>query len=519
MSSRAESKLSLDRFCKTLVGVSALSILLWALPVKAAMDPRFELDPQALGVSSGNKTSAVKTKVRAHNQRHRKSKGIETVPAGGTVHVVKAGDNLFKILIRDYALSNDEAEAFVEEIRRENNIYDIRRLKIGQKVIIPAIRRRADGTLKIITATPPPTASSGTIGQSFRLESPISSLSEQEACAKFRQTWDRILPPLKGGQKPVMLESPTFSLALDPQLYPVFATMNNGRILLDQNASIPPLVKTLIAEKDPSIRIVSESPNNGKRFLATMLGSAGFYSVEENFSLDFGIDPKLTVHSDFKIEKTTESLINQDIILLNSGRVPLPLVIGNLLKKEGFTVYEPFAALQPVVPVKPRAMYQITTKNPSDIIDALLSSFSITPDKDKRLDVFAADKNGISLSVKAERYFERGGLQHVVTRFDGDPVTYTLFRILETKGYQVTILDAQDDFRKITERLLTRMHIQGTYSLHTLDQEDGVNYSLQLSGYKLEGAGGAAGLFLTNLELDRVIRDIITANGYVITSM
>ena len=51
-------------------------------------------------------------------------------------------------------------------------------------------------------------------------------------------------------------------------------------------------------------------------------------------------------------------------------------VIAGFLKKEGFTVYEPFASLQPIVPTPPRSLYQITTKNKSDIIDALLRSIS-----------------------------------------------------------------------------------------------------------------------------------------------
>jgi hypothetical protein len=381
------------------------------------------------------------------------------------------------------------------------------------------VRRRADGTIKGIAQMPTSVVTSGTVGQTFRLESPVNPLSEQETNVKVRQVWDKLLPPLKGEQKPIMLQSPTFSLTLDPQRYPIYATMDNGIILVDRNASIPPLVKALIMEKDPSVRIVCESPVNAKRFLASMLESAGFYSVEEDFSMDFGSDPKLTVRSDFKIEKTPESLIKQDVVLMNSGRVPLPPVIAGFLKKEGFTVYEPFSSLQPVVPVAARPLYQITTKNQSDIIDALLKAVSVTSDKDRRLDVFALDNNGISLSVKAERYFERAGKRYVVTRFDGDPVTYTLFRILETKGYQVITLESQDDFRKISEKLLSHMHIQGTYALHTLDHDTGANYSLQMSGYKLEGAElPVGGIFLTNLELDRVIRDLLTENGYSVTS-
>jgi hypothetical protein len=295
--------------------------------------------------------------------------------------------------------------------------------------------------------------------------------------------------------------------------------MDNGRILVDANSSIPPLVQALITDTDPSVRIVSESPVNAKRFYASMLEAAGFYSVEKNFSLDFGSDPKLTMNFDFKIEKTAESIINQDIALLNTERVPLSPALNNFLKKEGYTLYEPFASLQPVVPDVPRSLYQIKTKNQSEIVKALLASLSVTSDHDRQLDVFETDNNGILLSVKADQYFERGGQRLVVTQFDGNPVTYTLFRILETKGYRVIILDPQDDFRKISEKMFSRMQIRNSYGQHTMTPESRSNYSLKMSGYALEGAGlPVGGLFLTNLELDSLIRDVLTENGYSITT-
>jgi hypothetical protein len=433
------------------------------------------------------------------------------------VHIIKPGDNLFKILMLDYGLSNSEAETFIEVIRRENNITDIRNLKVGQRVVIPPLRRRGDGRIKSFRAKLPLAVKSLAGGQLFRLESPETALSEMEAGVQIRKAWNKLLPPPAGGQKPIMLQSPTFSLTLDPQRYPVYAAMDNGRILVDRNASIPPLVKALITEKDPSVRIVSESPLNGKRFLSAMLDSAGFYSVEENFSMDFGSDPKLTIHSDFKIEKTAESLIKQDLVLMNAGQSPFPGVISEFLRKESFTVYEPFATYKPLTTGTTGRLHQVTSKKQADMIDALLSSISIIPNKDRRLDVFAADNNGISLSVKAERYFERDGKRYVVTSFDGDPITYTLYRILETKGYQITILEAKDDFRKVSEKLLACLRIPGTYAQHKLSADMGANYSLHMTGFKLENPDyPVAGVFLTNLELDRVIRDLLVEDGYSI---
>ncbi len=506
-----------DRFCRIQVVVSALFMAWTVLPVKAAMDASFELDPQALGVSAASKKPA------KSDRRPSKSRMDGYSTTGGSenvVYTIKSGDNLFKILMRDYGLSNKEADSFIGVVCRENNISDIRNLKIGQKIVIPPLPRKGRGTARRVKASSPETAKSLAGGQMFRLESPEeAALSELEASEQIRQTWNKLLPPLTDAQKPTVLQSPSFSLTLDPQRYPVYAAMDNGRILIDRNASIPPLVKALISDKDPSVRIVSESPRNGKRFLSAMLESAKFYSVEEDFSMEFGADPKLTIHSDFKVEKSAESLITQDLVLMNAGRRAYPLVIKDFLKKEGFTVYEPFASSKPGTTMPVGQLYQVLSQRQSDIVDTLLSSISVVPEKDRRLDVFAADNNGISLSVKAERYFERGGQRYVVTSFDGDPVAYTLYRILETKGFQVAILEGRDDFRKISEKILSHLHIPAAYAQHTFTPETGGNYTLQLSGFILENPEyPVGGVFLTNLELDRVIRDLLADNGYSVVT-
>jgi hypothetical protein len=491
-----------------------LSLLLCASGVYGAMDPRFELDPQALaGTKSVAKAQTAKEK-RAHRSPVHKS---SSASSKGATYTVRQGDHLFKILMRDYGLSNDEAESFIEEIRRENNIYDIKRLKVGQKIIIPPVQRRGDGTLKL-----PQSARSEHGGaapeQSFKLESPVAPLSEQEVVTKAQDVWKRIVPSKNEQQKPLALQTSTFSLTLDPERYPTFARMDGGRIVLDQNGTIPPLVKSLIEDKDKSVHIVTESPAGNKHFMASLLENAGFYSVEENFNMEFGVDPKLTVQADFKVEKTAESLIKQDVVLVNSGRTSLPPTLGEFLKKEGFSLYEPFASLKPFAQRDSRAIHAISAKTQPETIDAILAAFAVMPVRDRRVDVFGSENNGISLSVKAERYFERGGQRYVVTSFDGDPVNYTLFRILETKGYSVVILEAQDDFRKISEKLISRMKIKGSFAQHSLIQDGSAGYSVFMSGFKLDDAllpGG--GIFLTNRTMDRIVRDLFTENGFTLT--
>lgn len=485
----------------------------------AAMDPRFELDLATLTGSGASSKAGQKADKRVHKPNPENTSSA-TARKGG-IYTVRAGDHLFKILMRDYGLTNNEAESFIEEIKRENNIYDIKRLKIGQKLVIPPVRRRADGSLKFVqqaqSLSGRPYATEAP-GQSFKLESPVPVISEQEVAGRLRDTWDKIVPFKPELRKPLALQTSTFSLTLDPDRYPAFGTMDGGRILLDQGGTIPALIKSLIQEKEPSLRIVTGSPAGTKRFMSSMLEAGGFYSVEENFRIDFGVDPMLSFNADFKVEKTPESLARQDIVLMNSSLEATPPALVQLLKKEGFSLYEPFASYKRYAVSAPRALYQITTGKQPEIVDSILKVFSIASDRDRRVDVFASDNNGISLAVKAERYFERGGERFVVTSFDGDPINYTLFRILETKGFRVVMLSAQDDFRKVAEKLLSHLKIKGTFARHNLSKDSSANHSLWMSGFKLDDAGLPGGsLFLTNLEIDRIVRDLLMEDGYSIS--
>ncbi|GFE61472.1 LysM domain-containing protein [Geobacter sp. AOG2] len=498
----------------TLVFLLIIAASITAQPLHAAMDPRFELSPQTLEATTTRKPAA-------KSGRHAARPRSRQLPQNGTIYTIKAGDNLHKVLVRHFGIKDNETETLIEKICRKNNIRDIRRLKVGQRIVIPAFDRKAEGaatvyeTDRVASATPDVDAPEAT-GRAFSLTPPsVPALDGQETLRQIKSVWDRVVPSKSELSKPLTLHSPTFTLTLDPQRYPMYATMDGGRILVDRKKTIPPLIKSLIEEKEPSVHIVSESPADTRQLLATMLEAAGFYSVEENFNMEFGVDPKVTVHSDFKIEKAADSLVNQDVVLLNNGRQPLPTTLRGVLKKEGFTVYEPFAAPGPLIVRPARNIGQIGISTQPKMVDAILASLAVSPERDRSLDVFGADDNGISLSVRADRSFVRGGQKYVITRFDGDAVTYTLFRILETKGYRVITLDRQDDFRKSTEKILAGMKIRNTYGRHDLIREEGLPYSVQMSGFWLDDPSLPGGsLFLTDLAIDQVVRSLLLENGF-----
>ncbi len=511
-----EDSIQFVRLLACILAVLLLSPSVALHRVYAAMEPQFEIDTRSLTTLAPSKSKSIgSSNKRTSRMREKKSIRSNTL---GTVHVVKSGENLFKILMRDYGLDDNEAKILVDEIRRENNIYDIRRLKVGQRITIPPIRRNTDGSIKREFAISLGGEDSKSIGQSFRLEPPVSSVTVEEMNTKIRPVWNKIIPSVGDELKPISIQTPTFSLTLDSNSFPMFTAMDKGKIVVDPDNAVPDLVKSMISEKDPSVRFVSGADADGKRLLSAIIANAGFFSVEEDFKLEFGADPTITVRSDFKIEKSSESILNQDVILLNAGRLALPAQVGNFLQKEGFSLHEPFAKLQTVAPAVPRSLHQVLSKTSVGILDSLLSALSITSEKDCRLDIFTAGADGISLTVNAERYIERGGQKTLITHFDGDPVSYTLFRILETRGYKVVILDPNDDFRNIADKLLLRLNIKGTYAKHVFEPDPLANYSLQMSGYRIEGAGlPLNGVFITNLEFDNFFRDVFTENGYKIS--
>ncbi|WP_298432233.1 LysM domain-containing protein [Geobacter sp.] len=486
-----------------------------------AIDPRFELDPRLLDGKADTARHGKGGK-RGHKKEARAKSGVSE-------YTTRPGDHIFKILMRDYGLSNDEAEALIPEVKRLNGISDIRRLRVGQILRIPLQRGTGAGEGKgrsegaeLPGPTERPTAASSTLsgeggaGHSLRMMS-VAAPGEPDGVESIRRLWDGLVPSRGEATQPITIEDKNFSLSLDPESFPSFVAADGGRVLVDAGGKIPPLVRAIIEQKDPSLRIVSESPRNRKRFMASLLAGARFYSVEENVALEFGADPKLTVNADFKIEKTPDSLLHQDVVLMNVGenRPAMPPALVQFLGREGFRVLEPLSGRDERAGRHLQNLYQITARDPKGIVDGVLQTLNIPYESNHNVELFGVADGGLRLLVRADRYFEAAGSRFVVSYFDGDPVTYTLTRLLETRGYRVVVLDPKDDFRKVSEKLFARMRIPGVFARHDLLPGRDASYGVQMSGFRLRSAKGEQA-FLTNTEIDPLFRDLLDANGYTI---
>lgn len=377
------------------------------------------------------------------------------------------------------------------------------------------------------TSRPPRSARKHRTGMALHkspLEQPASTLQLAPYSAdtgaaqnvqKIRSFWDTLVPAGETELPALSFKSDTFELAIDPARYPLLKAADGGMILLDKDATLPPLVKVLLQKKDSKIRVVTASPSDGRRFLGALLGSAGFYSVEEQPVMTFGKDPQLKVRSDFKVERSADSVMNNDVMLVSASHQRVPARLSEYLKTQGLKVSEPFADQEyTAVPLRHRVV-RAAPQEQGQAVDLVLETLALPAERNHRVELFRAEETGVGLSVTADRYFEHGGKRYVVTRFTGDPIAYTLFRLLETKGYRVVILEPQDSFKTVAGKLLSRMDLPSSYASHLLLADPSGKYSLEMSGFMLENAtAGGGAVMLTDRPIDNAMRDLLYDHGY-----
>ncbi|MBU5635610.1 hypothetical protein KOM00_02575 [Geomonas sp. Red69] len=493
-------------------------ILLGAFPLTShSIDKKFEIEPAALAKKYPMPAPAPKTK---------------PVPkATGTVaYKVKRGDFLYRVLAREYGITGDRADAVARRVQAANHLTDIRRLRVGATLLIPidateqVARPKPRRAVKVAAAKPgriAPPAVKGATMMFFKAPAtqpavPQASVSSTGGVQDAAQVWPQLVPNAPSSKAQLDYLSSAFSLSLDPERYPVLAAQDGGAILVDAGATLPPLVKSLLQEKNPQLSVVSERPDNPRAFYRALLTAARFYSFEEDFLVDFGTDCKVTVQADFKIEKSQDSLLRQDITLLKvPGKRPAtPQALVRLLSTHGFKLVET-PSTAPIITGRPddSVLYQIPEKDPRGIADALLEALGIRFQADKSIDLYAGDNNGVRLEIPVYRYFEKNGRRYVLARFQGDPLGDSLTNLLEGKGYQVIAVQDHDDLQSLSDKLLNRLDIAGRYGDQELWSLWEKGYGVRMPGVMLNDAKGGR-IFITDRKVDPLVQELAKLNGY-----
>jgi hypothetical protein len=342
--------------------------------------------------------------------------------------------------------------------------------------------------------------------------------SAGDAIRGARLVWDTLLPGNQNADPTYSVNGERFSLDLDAAKFPVFSTVKGDRIIVDTGGNLSPLVKSLIEQHDPGSRLITYIPGDKTAFFSDLLNAAGFYSVESDFSVSFGTDPKLTVNADFKVEKDPDSPLQQDIFLINTtpGKGGFPQVLAGFMARQGFRVIDVSPSFSGEKGRSGNTISVITEEEPYAMTERLLSALRQGFERNRAVELFSMGDGGVGLKIKADRYFVRNGKRYVVSVFKGDPEEYTLLRLLDSMNYHVIILDANEDFRSLSSKILSRMDLSGSYAMHDLIPAGDMPYSIQMSGIMIDAPKGTGKVLLTEKRPDPVIAELLKINGYMI---
>jgi len=473
-----------------------------------AIDPRFELDPRMLQQKLPPKAPPVSPA---------KESAAPRPGPGETAYRVKRGDSLTKILVRDYGMSKAGAKALIPEIRRRNRLSETGRVAAGRQIIIPLPEKTAKSVSRTVRS-----AKNGTrkaVGKEIvahRLslfKGPDDTGNDGMESARL--VWEKLLPAQHLSNESLSIKGNNYSLELDHDRFPLFPAADGGKILIEAGGKLSPLIRSLIQQHDPKIRFVTYTPHNQKRFFAGLLSTAGFFSVEEDFTVAFGSDPILTVTTDFKVENDSNSPLQHDIFLFNtvSHTRGFPPVLAEYMGRQGFRVIDiNSSGIIESTPVN-GAVSVITDKEPSVIADKLMSALNLSYEKDKEIGLLNMGDGGVGLRVKADRYFVKNGEKFVVSVFKGDPENYTLLRLLEAQQYHVIMLTPEEDFRSVSGKILSQLRLPSQYAMQELIASRDIPYKIQMTGIMLNAPDNRGKIFMTATRPDRIITDLLELNG------
>jgi hypothetical protein len=453
-----------------------------------AIDPRFELDPSKLQQKIPPKPPEVtQTKEPAS-------------PKAGHVETSKK------------AKPSD-----AQIINSHKKLIEAKQPDTGKHVVSAKKAKRVDRMDHPVKARMPKPAENRTTGHNLALfKGSPDTVTDGIENAKL--VWEKLIPAQKRIDESFSIKEKTYSLNLSPNRFPLFPAADGGKILVEARGKLSPLVKSLIQQHDKGIRFVTYDPQNRKRFFANLLSSAGFYSVEEDFKVAFGSDPKLTVSTDFKVENDSNSPLQHDIFLFNTDQrtANIPAPLSEYLTRQGFRVINLYPHEQKSKPLTGSSINVITDKDPSVVADKLMSALSLGYQQEKEIEVFSIGEGGIGLQVKADRYFEKNGEKFIVSTFKGDPENYTLLRLLESQHYRVIVLMPDDDFHSVAGKILSQLGLPSNYSMRDIISSKDIPYTIQMSGIMLSSDNKRDKIFLTGSKPGRLIGELLELNGYAI---
>ncbi|WP_298433678.1 LysM peptidoglycan-binding domain-containing protein [Geobacter sp.] len=521
------------------------TLLLWQGSSVAA-PPSFELDPKELETAAPLVKAPKHPAGRTHRKQAARSDetGQAAVTEGDerlTRYTVKPGDFLFKILMREFGLSNAEAETLIPEVQRINHLTSATRLEVGRTLLVPRGKRKsfARKTTQPVSAPaappateaaapepapaarplpPPPAAAKTPPPREPEVEAPSPAGTPVEPAERVKEPaqpslsfpdvllrlWEQLVPD-QGRVEPITLGG----RVLSPEEYPLLLAADGGRILVDLRGSLNGAAKSQLVQKYPDIRVLPRGSENFKEFFTDLLRTAEFARIEENPTVELGADPRLAVRADFRITALPAAGHGPESILIfvdeNGPSLPTPL--KEYLNHKGYRVAELSRKESPRADEPGYDLRFLPPAQPCEMVLSLLEILSLKLDRNRIVTGSMGQNAESRFSIRVDGLFETGGQRFILDCGENDSYNYTLYRLLQLQGYGIVQPQPKDDYATVTEKLMQELNYPFAFGRYDFDYG---RYRISVTGFKITRRGDSSGrLLLVNKPSDPVFAELL----------
>jgi len=423
------------------------------------------------------------------------TQAVSTV--GTKTYVIKEGDNLFRIVVRELGITSNVKEK-LELIKSINpHIKDVTKIYAGDTILLPTKDFSPIPTAKQQAAV---TEEEKLIEESISHPETIIEAKDKIAMppearlavikhvvtqmnATVTASGNYYLPLPKGGQ-----------VTIDCSKMPVIEFENNTTIFLDLENRAPDDLKNIISDNWKNFSLVKVTQKDDVIVvLRKIFDAAKNYSMtKQNKPLTIGAPLSAEFFVDWVIKETTTRQIpplTQGLRILYENDLLFPRALKNFAQRKGLIITE--ISAQKGIVGKPEEIYSLppVTKYPStsakEFSYALLSDLGLRPEKDVDIKIFDTEKDGINLSIKADVLVNTGDSKYIVFSRELSP---QLINVLTQAGNKLIFLSDNDSPKYIMERMLQAMNIPsyfGHFSFSGLERKQ-ASFTLSFSGTKIK---------------------------------
>ncbi len=271
---------------------------------------------------------------------------------------------------------------------------------------------------------------------------PRSKEAYMESMSSIADTFKGELHRMGDVSIPLMEES---RITIDTNTFPILQLTSEKRLIMDYGGDLPPDLVDLVQFEPGNYEVVTLNEHENMRsVLDKLFDAAGYFSVDKSRNpLVVGDQVQFEISGDWVIYRDE---FMEDIMVVNvieNGDQPVDGQLKNSADSFGVEMIDLYMTEEgekaPVPALVessdcPGDIPAIDVSNGTALVDSLLGLLVQQYRKDYTLKLFQGKSEGFDVEVKADRFFEQGGIRHIITF---RPLSINLTDVIVKQGDRV----------------------------------------------------------------------------------